>query len=195
VKGRLAILLVSALTCVGCDVGTRPDSFVITGPSVPSPVPTNAPYVWDTTENLAIWVNNPVTKGNPVLDVHGSDASIRIDPADKEWVLRGPDLVPAATGVQTLRIRYKWQPDPSLPANASRTMLVTAYFQTVAPIGWLDPNDQAAAVISLQPQQDWTEVRFSPNQYTPPIDVRYCYLHSRGGNRGVLEIDRIELVQ
>jgi hypothetical protein len=34
-----------------------------------------------------------------------------------------------------------------------------------------------------------------PGQYTPPIDVRYCYIHAFGANRGVLEIDRIEFVQ
>jgi hypothetical protein len=38
-------------------------------------------------------------------------------------------------------------------------------------------------------------VTLRPSQYTPPIDVSYCYVTSNGANRGVLEIDRIELVR
>ena len=191
--GRRLVLL--SLLAIGCDVGQRPESFVVPGPTVPSPLPTTSPYVWDSSQELAIWANNPVAKGNPVLEEIGSDAFIRIARADGEWVLRGPDLVPPAEGVQTLRFRYRWQPDPSLSPTASRTMVVTTYFETVASIGWLDPHDQGAATAVLQPQNEWTELRFAPSQYRPPIDVRYCYVHSFGGNRGTLEIDRIELVQ
>lgn len=189
-----AVALCTGLVAA-CDSGKRPESYVITGPSVPSPIPTASPYSWDTAQELAIWVNNPVARGGPTLKEFDTEAFIIFQSADKEWVLRGPDLVPPATGIQTLRMRYRWQPDAALSATASRTMNVTAYFQTVASIGWFDPNNQGAAAATLQPQEDWTEVRFTPSQYRPPIDVQYCYLHSFGGNRGVLEIDRIELVQ
>jgi hypothetical protein len=33
------------------------------------------------------------------------------------------------------------------------------------------------------------------DRYPEPFDVSYVYLHSDGGNRGVLEIDSIALVR
>jgi hypothetical protein len=48
---------------------------------------------------------------------------------------------------------------------------------------------------TLQATENWREIDFRPNQYTPPIDMAYCYVHSLGANRGVLEIDRLELVR
>jgi len=58
-----------------------------------------------------------------------------------------------------------------------------------------DPIAQAAANIALEPAVDWTEVEFVPGQYKPPIEITYCYLRSLGANRGVIEIDRLELVR
>jgi hypothetical protein len=51
-----------------------------------------------------------------------------IDRADRDWLLRGPDLEPAAEGVLTVSIRYRWRPDPSLPPTASLTARVSASF-------------------------------------------------------------------
>ena len=49
---------------------------------------------------------------------------------------------------------------------------------------------------NLPPRADWTEMALLPQeQFKPPTDVKYCYLQSFGANRGVLEIDRIELVR
>ena len=50
--------------------------------------------------------------------------------------------------------------------------------------------------MTLTPQNNWSVLSFSP----PPLSsvasgVRYAYLHSYSVNRGVLDIDRIELVQ
>jgi hypothetical protein len=192
---RLARFVVVALLTTGCEVGERPSSYVIPGPTVPSPLPTLAPCVWDTREELAIWVNNPVARGSLALEESGPEAFIRIDRADREWVIRGPDLTPPAVGVRTLLIRYRWQPDAGLPATAARTAYTTAYFQTTTSIHWFDPSAQAAANVDLQPRDDWTDIAFVPGQFTPPIDVQYCYLRSGGANRGVIEIDRIELVR
>ena len=85
------VILLAVLTA-GCDTGGRPPAFVIPGPTVPSPLPTAPPYVWDTRDELAIWMNNAVARGSLALEGSGVDAFIRIDRADREWLLRGPDL-------------------------------------------------------------------------------------------------------
>ena len=188
------MILLAVLT-TGCDTGGRPPAFVIPGPAVPSPLPTAPPYVWDTHDELAIWMNNSVARGSLALEGSGVGAFIRIDRADREWLLRGPDLTPPAAGVRTLSIRYRWRPDPDLQPGAARTALVTAHFQTTGPVVGYDPNAQGAASSNLEPRSDWTDVALVPGQFKPPIEVEFCYLHSFGANRGVLEVDRIELVR
>jgi len=191
----LRVLIGCAVLAAGCDAGGRPPAFVIPGPTVPSPLPTTAPYVWDSEEELSIWVNNPVTNGSVALASDGAAAFIRIDQANRTWVLRGPDLAPPVADVRTLRIRYRWRPDSELPASAARTAQVTALFQATGPVVGYDPIAQAAANIALEPALDWTDVEFVPGQYKPPIEITYCYLYSLGANRGVIEIDRLELVR
>ena len=157
-------------------------------------MPSASPYVWDTRDELTIWVENPVARGSLAIEGSGAEAFVRIDQPDREWVLRGPDLTPSATGVRTLLVRYRWRPDASLSPSAARNIRVGVHFQTTAP---LQPFyfGQASAGADIQPATEWTEITFVPGQYTPPIDVSYCYLNSFGANRGVLEIDRIELVR
>ena len=186
--------LIAAVLATGCSTQQQENAFVIPGPLVPSPLPA-ATYVWETREELDIWVNNAVTRGPLTLEGAGTDAFIRITRAEQQWVLRGPDFTPPADGVRTLRIVYRWRPDPGLPASAGRTAYVTAHFQTVRPIHTFDPTAQAAGHVTLQPNDNWNELTFIVDQYTPPIEVQYCYLHSAGANRGVIEIDRIELIR
>jgi hypothetical protein len=192
---RIYFYLIALTTLtMGCEGATQPSAIVIPGPAVPNPQPTVVPYVWDTRDELAIWVDNPVALGPLELVGDGSSAFIRVAQAEREWTLRGPDLTPSATGVLTLLLRYRWRPDPALSPVASRTLRATAYFQTTAP---LQPYyyGQGAASAELIPQDDWTDIKLTPGQFTPPIDVSYCYLHAFGANRGVLDIDRIELVR
>lgn len=186
--------IVSAVLTMGCEGATRPSAMVIPGPPVPNPMPTASPYVWDTRDELAIWVENPVALGSLALEGDGSGAFIRIAQAEREWTLRGPDLSPSATGVRTLLLRYRWRPDPALSPVAARTLRATAYFETTAP---LQPfyYGQGAATAELEPREDWTDITMIPGQFTPPIDVSYCYIHGFPANRGVLEIDRIEFVR
>ena len=70
------------------------------GPGRAESFPTAPPYVWDTADELLIWMNNPVARGSLALEGSGTDAFIRIDRATANWLLRGPDLEPAAEGVQ-----------------------------------------------------------------------------------------------
>ncbi len=192
---RLRPLLAVALLTTACEAGGRPPAFVILGPSVPSPLLPATLYVWDTREELGTWVVNAVSRGSLAVEGSGTDAFVRIDRADREWVLRGPDLDPPAAGVQTLSVRYRWRPDPGLPPTAARTARITAQFQTTTPVVAYDRTAQAAASATLEPRDEWTVHRFVPGNFAPPIDVSYCYLHSYGANRGVIEIDRIELIR
>jgi hypothetical protein len=188
-------LIPLAILAAGCELGDRPSSYVLAGPSVPTAVPTLSPYVWDTREELANWVENQAARGPLVVEGSGPEALIKIVRADQAWVARGPDLSPTATGIRTLRLRYRWKPDNSLPATATQTAYLNATFQTATPVHSFDPTAQANASATLRAADDWTEITFNPAQYTPPIDVQYCYVHSLGANRGVLEIDRIEFVR
>ena len=193
---RFLSLIPFVLLTAACEIGGRPPGVVVPGPAVPSPFPTAAPYVWDTAEELSIWMNNPVARGSLALEGSGTEAFIRIDRPDREWVLRGPDLEPAAEGVRTVSIRYRWRPDPSLPSTASMTARVSAHFETTTPVTNEDPTAQALLSSNLSPRDDWTEITLLPqNQFKPPIGVEYCYVQSFDANRGVLEIDRIELVR
>ena len=157
-------LIALAVLTTGCEGATRPSAIVIPGPTVPNPVPSEAPYIWDTRDELAIWVENPVTRGSLALEGSGVDALIRIDRAENEWVLRGPDLTPSATGVRTLLLRYRWRPDASLSPAAARNICAAAHFQTTAP---LQPFyfGQATAGADIQPATEWTDITFAPSQY------------------------------
>jgi hypothetical protein len=193
---RLLPLILLALLTAACEIGGRPPGVVVPGPAVPSPFPTATPNVWDTADELSIWMNNPVARGSLALEGSGTGAFIRIDRADRDWLLRGPDLKPAAEGVRTVSIRYRWRPDPGLPPTENLTTRVSAHFQTTTPAVTHDPTAQVHVSSNLPPSDDWTDISLRPQgQFKPPIGVEYCYVHSFGANRGVLEIDRIELVR
>ena len=51
---------------------------MIPGPPVPNPMPTASSYVWDTRDELVIWVENPVAVGSLALEGDGAGAFIRI---------------------------------------------------------------------------------------------------------------------
>ena len=73
---------------------------------------------------------------------------------------------------------------PAFRRRRLATFASAAHFQTTAP---LQPFyfGQASAGADIQPATEWTEITFVPGQYTPPIDVSYCYVSSLGANRGV----------
>ena len=192
-RAFLAVIAMLAVLTTACRTGEEPVSYVIAGPTVPSTVTPLTPDVWDTREELAVWIDNTLARGTLALEGTGVDAFIRIERGDQPWLTRGPDLTPPSTGIRTVRLRYRWK--PSVEPPASQTHFVTANCETVTPVHSFDPTAQAAAHASLQPQTEWTTVDLIPGQYRPPIDVKYCYVHSQGANRGVLEIDRLELVR
>jgi hypothetical protein len=184
------------LSSGGCEVGGSGRITVLPGPAVPSPVAANPPYVWDTREELDVWVNNPVTRGPAPMSLvgDGPDAVVRIEPTPRmdDWVLRGPDLTSPARSIRGVRIRYRWRPDPALPAGSVLTFTLSASFEAVNPPY---PPQQPIAYAQVQPAQERTDAEFRPGTFRDPVDVRYVYLRPSGSPAGVFEIDRIELVQ
>ena len=187
---RIAPLIGFAyVAAIACEI--RPaDGYVIQGPAVPSPVPTRPPYIWDTRDELDVWTANTVSRGSFALLDENNRAFIRITRVDQEWVLRGPDLDPPVDAIRTIRLRYRWEPDPGLGVAASRIVWITAYFER-------DPAEtsQPMATIQLEPSPDWREVDLTQGNYAGTLRTRYFYLHSYGANRGRFDIDRIEAVQ
>jgi hypothetical protein len=49
--------------------------------------------------------------------------------------------------------------------------------------------------IPFHPGDGRVEFAFVPGQLKPPIDIESCYVQSPGANRGVLDIDGIELIR
>jgi hypothetical protein len=187
----IAVLLLTS----GCETGESRTFAVVPGPTVPSPIPTAPPYAWDTRDELEIWIGNAVTRGPAAMSLvgEGRDAAIRIEPqlGQGGWVLRGPDLTPPASGIRGVRIRYRWQPDPSLSPGAVMTFTLRAVLDVT---NAQFPPEQPTAFGHLQPTSDWTDgTLLVPSSY--PLEVRHTYLHQYSSNPGVFELDRIELVE
>jgi hypothetical protein len=198
-RGRSSALIgwsAAVLLTGGCEVDGSPRYFVIPGPTVPSPVATNASYVWDTREELDIWVNNPVTRGPVPISLvgEGQEAFIRIEPKRgvDGWVLRGPDFTTPARNIRGLRLWYRWRLDPNLSPAAARTFSLSVLFEAKNPPY---PPQQPAAYAQLQPTSDLTEANVQPGSFRDPLDVNYVYLTQFSSNAGVFEIGRIELVK
>ena len=185
-----ASLLGVALLTGACEVGGPKPARFIAGPAVPSPIPTGAPYVWDTQTELEVWTTNAVTSRQITVQGIGREGVINFDRPSESWVLRGPDLEPPAEGVLGVRIRYRWEPDPRLGPGASRTGSMTAHFEKV-PFAVDQPEAHAWPV---SPTDGWTELDFVPGSFRDGLNVRYVYITSSGFNPGVLQIDRIALV-
>jgi len=186
----MLVCLAIAATACGRE---SPESFVIPGPTVPSTIPTATPLVWDSREELDVWVHNAVSRGTMTLEGSGTEAFVRLDRPDVEWVLRGPDLSPPATAIRTARLRYRWRLDATLSPTAARTAWVTVHFDAPALPEY--HYGQASATLPLPPSDVFTDASFTLGSYLAAVDVRYVYVSSSGANRGVFEIDRIELVR
>ncbi len=180
----------------GCEMGGDRTFSVIAGPTVPSSVQTAIPYVWDSREELSIWVNNEVTRGPVPISLveDGGVAFIRIEPRRnvEGWLLRGPDLDPPAIATRALRIQYRWRPDPTLSPTASRTFSLIAILDVLNPSR---PGDQPGGSTSLQPADEWTAASLAFGPAGTRFDVKYVYLKQFSSNAGVFEIDRIEIVK
>jgi hypothetical protein len=183
-------LLLGCGLLAGCRMESGQPVYLIPGPAVPSEVPTQAPYTWDAREELEAWISNAVSHGPVSLDGAGREAVMRIATGSAEWAVRGPDLDPPAHSVQDVRIRARWAQDrqTTQPSSTSMTVCLQPLDESVYQPCWY--------FISIRSSGEWVDVQLERHGAQTVFDVRYAYLYSAGGgNTGVLEIDRIELIR
>ena len=179
-----------------CELDNTGTPQFIVGPSVPSPMPLHAPYVWDTPEELMVWTGNAVSNGPFSIDDEDSNGEIAIQityvaGGNGNMVLRGPDIEPAARSIRAVRVRYQWL--PSNTANNPGFALFVAFAGANAVGGGLHPR--ASATLKAGP--GWKESESGVAVEFPelmPLDVRYVYFSGFNQNPGLLKIDTITLV-
>ena len=173
----------------GCEMDNAGTPQIIAGPSVPSPVPLHAPYVWDTKEELRVWTDNAVSRGSFSIDSDDSNGAITIQFAGSSGgplLLRGPDIDPPAKAIRAVRIRYQWLTE--LPVSFYPTFWVTVE-ATNAPSADVQPRNSK----SLQAGPGWKDLEVA-SYASAPLDVRYAYFSVSPQPAGLLKIDTITLV-
>jgi hypothetical protein len=177
----------------GCELNTSGQPQFIPGPVVPSPVPLQAPYQWDTREELMVWTGNAVSHGPFSIDDGDSNGAIAIpltDAAKRNVVLRGPDIVPPARSIRAVRVRYQWLPNsPSSP----EFWLWVAFDRGNPPGGGLQPRAYARLKAGVGWKESESGVPVGHSELMP-LDVGYVYFSAFDQNPGVLMIDTITLV-
>jgi hypothetical protein len=183
IAGSIGCLVACGLTA-GCELENTGVPQIIPGPSVPSPVPLRAPYVWDAREDLVVWIQNPVSRGSFAIDTDDSNGAIAIQVAGTSalLVLRGPDIEPPAQAIRAVRIRYRWSPD-----RPSDTLSMWVAFDA---INSTPAEVQPRAFATLTAAPGWQEKEF---RYETPLDVRYVYFGTYSLGAGVLKLDAITL--
>ena len=197
---RRSVLAVAVLTTIACTTGEPDAPYVIPGPTGPTPVSTRMPHVWDSRDELSIWIDNKVSRGPISIIGEGPDAAIRIEIGPPmfslengrslQWVLRGPDFDEPVTGVRAVRIRYTWMPAIRNSTVPVAMPDISAGFEL--PEG--RPGGLQVTLNSATVREQSGEMVLE-DKYTVPFAARYFYLFSDGGNRGVLEIDSIALIR
>jgi hypothetical protein len=185
VSRSIGCLLGCAGLMSGCELENASVPHIISGPSVPSPVPLRAPYVWDTRDELVVWTGNLVSRGSFSIDSDDSNGAIAIQLAGPSGmlVLRGPDIDPPARAIRAVRIRYRWLPD----SGRTSLSLWAAFDATNA----TPPDLQPRAFATLDAGAGWQEIEL---RQSPPLDVRYLYFGTYSLGTGVLKLDTITLV-
>lgn len=210
---RIALLMMSALGLAACD-SDQPSPYVIPGPTVPSPIMMTRSYVWDSADELRVWINNSVSRGDFSIRTEGDAVFIRVQlPATGDNRLRGPDLTPPFTGLRAVRVRYRW-----LPAQEGDGVGLLSVHADVTPTT-VDPGaillplyERSVGTCTVVPGRSicvftpraggepsvWHTIDLesqSGRGYPAIVDARYLALWL--GRRGpvTVDIDRIELVQ
>jgi hypothetical protein len=188
---RIGCGVTSAVLLAGCELDNAATPHVIAGPTVASPTPLHAPYVWDTPEDLRVWTENTVSRGAFVIDdadSNGAIASQFTGRISERLILRSPDIDPPAQSIRAVRVRYQWVPSG---ISNPELWLIVAFEAANAPRRDVQPS----ARITLKTGPGWKEaesVRMDYPELTS-LDVRYVYF-SATPNRGLLKIDSIALV-
>jgi hypothetical protein len=186
VAGFICCLTACAPGMAGCELDNAAVPRVIPGPSVPSPVALRTPYAWDAGEELAVWIENSVSRGSFSIDRDDSNGAIAIHLAGTPgglMILRGPNVDPPADAVRAVRIRYQW-----FPATPSHSFSLSVAFEAINA-----PNpDQPRASATLRAGPGWQEIELAASML---LDVRYVYFWSYTQVAGLLKIDAITLVR
>jgi hypothetical protein len=210
---RIALLLIPALGFAACD-SHRPSPYIIAGPTVPSLIETRQRYVWDSADELRVWIDNPVSKGDPSMRTEGDAEFIHIDlPNTGATYLRGPDLSPLFVGLRAVRLRYRWssaQVDPTVgllyivadvepPTVDPRAILRPYYWGVVSSCTPVPgPGNCIVTPHAGGEASAWHTIDLvSDNQhgYPPIVDARYIALWPARHGAVTVDIDRIELLQ
>lgn len=186
----ISLWIACAVLLGGCELNNAGPPQVIPGPLVPSPVLLQAPYVWDTRDELMVWTENSVSRGSFSIDNVDSNGAIaaRFAGLFPKLILRGPDIDPPAPSIRSVRVRYQWFPDG---VSSPELWLFAAFEATNAPTRDVQPTLR----LILKTGPGWKEAESAPwNQPAPPpLDVRYMYFHATP-NPGLLKIDSITFV-
>ena len=212
-NNRIVLLLMSALGLAACD-SDQPSPYIIPGPTVPSPVMTTREYFWDSADELRVWINNPVSRGDFSIRTEGGAVFIRIQlPATGDHRLRGPDLTPPFIGLRAVRVRYRWSPAQvdegvgllSVHADVTpttvdpRAILLPLYERSVGTCTVVPGRSSCVVTPRADGEPSvWHTINLesqSGRGYPAIVDARYLSLWL--GRRGpvTVDIDRIELVQ
>jgi hypothetical protein len=183
--------VIATAAAAGC--GDVPEPLVVPGPTAPSRITTDEPFVWDSREELLDWVANAVTRGPITVEGDGAAAFIRVRLDFNDYVMRGPDLVPPVAGVRGARIRARLRPDRSR-SPVAQAEDVHLYFEVVDPVV---PNAQSSMRVSLPSGEEWLDLQLKPALYCclQPLTVKYGYVPFRSTSPATMEIDRIELTK
>lgn len=117
------VVVALMLPCCGGSSTTQTGTLTITAPSVVSPTPIPADFVWSTAADLGAWANNAVSRNVSVLSEDGI-AFIRVRLGPDSFTLRSPDLPHDSAPITGIRIVYRWQPSES--RHALNVFLTTA---------------------------------------------------------------------
>ena len=185
--------VIAAAAAAGC--GDVPEPVVIPGPTAPSRTTTDQPLVWDSRAELLDWVANGVTRGAITVEGEGAAAFIRVGLDFNDHLLRGPDLVPPASGVRGARVRVRFRNDRGRPPQAvALAEEVHLYFEVADPVV---ANTQSSMRVSVPAGDEWLDLQLKPGLYCclQPLTVRYAYVPFRSTSAATMEIDRIELTK
>lgn len=189
---RSVTIFLVIIPCVAC--GEIPSPYVIAGPSAPSRVAPERPLTWDSREELLDWVTNGVTRGPITIEGQGATAFIRVRLDFGSYVVRGPDLDPAAVGVRGARIRARLVHDRPRPPQAVQTERFTLYLDVANP---QIATTQSSMYVAIAPSDDWQDLTLSPGLYCcrEPLAVRYAYVPFGSTTPATLDIDLIEFLR
>jgi hypothetical protein len=179
---------------------SSPTAPIVTpAPSVPA-VATAKPLIWDSPDELSAWVTH-VSTGDAAVIGTDIDAVIRVDIAQQNAKLHGPDLDPALGDVQTVRMRYRWVDRGANDRSLSLFIYLREPGASVPDIiPRLAPPVTSSAIAEFQ-SGVWIERTFTSQigSIRPPFRVRFALVDigtSFVTNRnlhGAIEIDWIAL--